>query len=181
MPSSRPKTLAHEAQTLLHGSHRNERRPSPPAQIIVSRVIEYVDKNYAASITLKDVADSLGYSAAHLTNTFSRHTGAPVTAWIIRRRIRAAQQLLAQGDVPVAIVCEAVGFNDVCYFRRQFVRNVGTMPGRYRRTHAELRAMDGRCEPHAARHEQPGRTTPVFSSPAAVARCTECVGERTPT
>jgi hypothetical protein len=53
MPSSRPKTLAHEAQTLLHRSHRNERRPSPPAQIIVNRVIEYVYKNFAASITLK--------------------------------------------------------------------------------------------------------------------------------
>jgi AraC-like DNA-binding protein len=165
---------------LPHGARRNERRASPPAQIIVNRVIEYVDKNYAASITLKDVARSLGYSAAHLTNTFSRHTGTPVNAWIIRRRIRAAQQLLAQGDVPVAIVCETVGFNDVCYFRRQFVRNVGTTPGRYRRTHAELRAIDGWCEPHAARQQQPGRPTPVFSSPAAVARYNECVGERTP-
>jgi AraC-like DNA-binding protein len=44
----------------------------------------------------------------------------------------AAQQLLAQAGVNVATACEAVGFNDLCYFTRQFVRYTGITPGRYR-------------------------------------------------
>jgi AraC-like DNA-binding protein len=78
------------------------------------------------------VADALGYSPCHLTHTFRQITGTPVTAAIIKRRIRAAQQLLAEANVDVASACEAAGFNDICYFTRQFVRHVGVTPGRFR-------------------------------------------------
>jgi AraC family transcriptional activator of pobA len=99
---------------------------------VAERIVEFIDKNYASPISLRDVADAFGYSACHLTHTFSRSTGIPITAWIIRRRIRAAQQLLSEANVDVATACEAVGFNDLCYFTRQFVRHVGTTPGRFR-------------------------------------------------
>jgi AraC-like DNA-binding protein len=99
---------------------------------VADRVIEYIDQNYAQPISLRDVAKVFGYSACHLTHTFAQRTGTPITAWIIKRRIAAAQELLAKSDVNVAAACEAVGFNDLCYFTRQFVRYVGTTPGRFR-------------------------------------------------
>jgi AraC-like DNA-binding protein len=99
---------------------------------VADRVIEYIDQHYAQPISLRDVARVFGYSACHLTHTFAQITGTPITAWIIKRRIAAAQQLLAESDVNVAAACEAVGFNDLCYFTRQFVRHVGTTPGRFR-------------------------------------------------
>jgi AraC-like DNA-binding protein len=99
---------------------------------VADRVIEYIDRNYAAPISLRDVADVFGYSPCHLTHTFSQITGTPITAWIIKRRILAAQQLLAESNVKVATACEAAGFNDLCYFTRQFVRHVGMTPGRFR-------------------------------------------------
>ncbi len=102
------------------------------AHRIVQRTIAYVEAHYAEKISLRDVARELGYSPAHLTHTFSRLTGTAVNSWIIRRRIIAAQRLLGDADVSVATACEAVGFNDLCYFTRQFVRHTGTTPGRYR-------------------------------------------------
>ena len=99
---------------------------------VADRVIEYIDRNYAEPISLRDVAEVFGYSPCHLTHTFSQITGTPITAWIIKRRITAAQQLLAESNVNVAAACEAVGFNDLCYFTRQFVRHVGMTPGRFR-------------------------------------------------
>lgn len=99
---------------------------------VADRVIEYIDQNYAEPISLRDVAEVFGYSACHLTHTFSQITGTPITAWIIKRRITAAQKLLAESNVNVAAACEAVGFNDLCYFTRQFVRHVGMTPGRFR-------------------------------------------------
>ena len=99
---------------------------------VADRVIKYIDQNYAEPISLRDVAEVFGYSACHLTHTFSQITGTPITAWIIKRRITAAQQLLAESNVNVAAACEAVGFNDLCYFTRQFVRHVGMTPGRFR-------------------------------------------------
>ncbi len=101
---------------------------------VADRVIEYIERNYASRISLRDVADAFGYSSCHLTHTFSLITGTPIQAWIIKRRILAAQQLLAESNVTVAVACEAAGFNDLCYFTRQFVRHVGMTPGRFRAT-----------------------------------------------
>jgi two-component system, response regulator YesN len=101
---------------------------------IASRVVEYVEDNYADRISLRDVAATFGYSAAHLTTQFREATGMPVTSWIVKRRITAAQKVLSEKDLSVASVCEMVGFNDVRYFTRQFVRHIGVTPGRFRST-----------------------------------------------
>jgi AraC-like DNA-binding protein len=105
----------------------NARRP------LVESVYRFVENNYSAPISLRDVADAIGYSAAHVTDTFRRCTGTPVTAWIIERRIRAAATLLREAGTDVVTACESVGFRDLGYFTRQFVRHVGMTPARYRR------------------------------------------------
>jgi AraC-like DNA-binding protein len=99
---------------------------------VVGKVIEYIEANYCAPISLRDVARAVGYSPCHLTHVFREQTGTPITAWIIQRRIAAAQRLLGESNVKVAAAAEAVGFNDLCYFTRQFVRHVGMTPGRFR-------------------------------------------------
>ncbi len=102
------------------------------AQGVVERVRTFVDEHYAEQISLRDVATVLGYNPAYLTHLFRRLTGTPVTAYIIKRRIRAAADMLSDPAADVADVGQAVGFNDVCYFTRQFVRHTGTTPARFR-------------------------------------------------
>lgn len=105
------------------------------ADSVTERVVEYIDHNYSTQISLRNVAEALGYSASYLTTAFRKTTGMPITAWIIKRRILAAKELLGNDGVTVAHVCEAVGFCDLCYFYRQFVRHVGVTPGRFRSAH----------------------------------------------
>jgi AraC-like DNA-binding protein len=102
---------------------------------IVRGVVNYVEENYMSSISLRDVAHALGYSPAHLTHKFSSLTGTAVTAWIIKRRLCAAQELLIETEQNVSTVCGAVGFGDLCYFTRQFVRQVGVTPTQFRSAH----------------------------------------------
>lgn len=99
---------------------------------IVRRTKVFVEMHYREPISLRDVAAALNYSAAHLTHTFRMQTGSAVTAWIIKRRIRAAVEIWGSGDAKVIDVCERVGFNDLCYFTRQFAKLVGMTPGRFR-------------------------------------------------
>jgi AraC-like DNA-binding protein len=99
---------------------------------VTDLVVAFVERNYAQRISLRDVADAVGYSAPHLTTAFRRETGTPVTSWIIKQRIAAAKRLLREENVNVATVCEAVGFNDLRYFTRQFQRHAGMTPGKYR-------------------------------------------------
>jgi len=88
--------------------------------------------------------------------------GMPITAWIIKRRILAAQSLLAEQDLNVAATCEAVGFNDLCYFTRQFVRHVGMTPGRFRAVMKSGKLRTEGEQPTAAAavksHERSGRS-----------------------
>jgi AraC-like DNA-binding protein len=103
---------------------------------VAAQIVDYIERNYASPISLRDVAKAFGYSSCHLTHAFARTTGTPITAWIIRRRIEAAKQLLSRGNT-VAAAGEAVGFSDLCYFTRQFSRHVGTTPGRFRASKLE--------------------------------------------
>jgi AraC-like DNA-binding protein len=117
-------------------------RRTPPTGL-VKQTIDFVDRNYTQPISLRHVADAVGYSSCHLTTMFRQATGLPVTAWIIRRRVTEAGRLLASSDVSVAAASEYAGFHDPCYFTRQFVRHVGMTPGRFR---ASLRS-EGPAEP----------------------------------
>jgi AraC-like DNA-binding protein len=99
---------------------------------VVEQIIDFVDQNYTEPISLRHVANAVGYSACHLTTTFRHATGVPVTAWIIKRRVEEAERILASSNVSIATACESVGFRDPCYFTRQFVRYVGMTPGRFR-------------------------------------------------
>ena len=108
------------------------RESSAVEEQIVRGVVDYIEENFTSSISLRHVARALGCSPAHLTHRFSSITGTPVTAWIIKRRLSAAQELLVETKQDVVSVCEAVGFGDVCYFTRQFVRHVGVTPAQYR-------------------------------------------------
>jgi AraC-like DNA-binding protein len=119
-------------RTILHKPM--ERGATMIANPISDRIISYVESNYDRPISLRDVASMMGYSPCHLTTVFRRATGTPITAWIVKRRIEAARQLLAVGTISVAQACEMAGFSDLCYFTRQFVRHVGTTPGRFRAT-----------------------------------------------
>jgi AraC-like DNA-binding protein len=108
---------------------------------IAAQIVDYIDRNYARPISLRDVAKAFGYSSCHLTHAFARVMGTPVTAWIIRRRIDAAKELLSKGGTSVAAVCEAVGFKDLSYFSRQFARHAGTRPGQFRATKSSIPAQ----------------------------------------
>ena len=112
-------------------TYRSRAGVAPGTFVIAGRIVDYIDRNYRLPISLRDVAKEFGYSSCHLTHAFARITGTPITAWIIRRRLEAAKQLLSRGET-VSAACEAAGFNDLCYFTRQFVRYVGTTPGRFR-------------------------------------------------
>jgi AraC family transcriptional activator of pobA len=100
--------------------------------MIADLVVDYIELNFREPISLRHVAAAVGYSPCHLTTKFRQATGTPVNSWIVKRRIQAAQELLCDRHANVADVCEAVGFGDISYFRRQFTRHVGLTPARFR-------------------------------------------------
>ena len=100
-----------------------------------SEVFEFVEANYDKGITLCDVAKAVGYSPAYLTNKVKRETGRTVNRWIIERRMAQALFLLRSTDKSVEYIAEAVGYQNTCYFFRQFRQYQGTTPQAWREKH----------------------------------------------
>ncbi|MBD2530119.1 response regulator [Nostoc flagelliforme FACHB-838] len=96
-------------------------------------VFDFIEANYHQSITLCDVAQAVGYSAAYLTDLVRRQTGKPVNHWIVERRMAAVRTLLLETDQSVNQIAEAVGYQNEGHFYRQFRQYHGTTPQVWRK------------------------------------------------
>ena len=99
----------------------------------VQSAISYIKDNYARSITLKDIADSIGISTSYLSSTFKTETGTGLSNYISFFRIQTACTLLRTTNDPISQIAESVNIADTTYFTKQFKKYVGTTPSEYRR------------------------------------------------
>ncbi len=76
-----------------------------------------------------------GVSPRRLSAVFKQTYGATLSACAGERRLAAAKRLLAETDVPVLEVADAVGFRALSAFYLFFKRGTGQTPAAYRREH----------------------------------------------
>ena len=93
---------------------------NPPSNLQLSKVFHFIEANYHQPITLRDVAQAVGYSPAYLTNLVGCQTGQTVHRWIVERRMAAARALLLETDQLVEQIAALVGYQNACHFFRQF-------------------------------------------------------------
>lgn len=98
----------------------------------LANVFQFIEAHFCQPISLNDVAQSVGYSPAYLTNLVQTHTGRTVKQWIIERRMAQARQLLTETDQSIRAIAEASGYGDAGYFTRQFRQCHGVSPQLWR-------------------------------------------------
>jgi two-component system response regulator YesN len=120
------------------GSFRAEakRAKMDNAQLILSRVIDYLDANYHdRSLNMQAVCESQGISVSYLGQLFKRHRNSSFVRELTAIRIeKAKEQLVLSGDRIVEIA-EACGYRDVYYFSHCFKKYEGCSPREYRASH----------------------------------------------
>jgi len=109
----------------LHGVNRSN--------VHVHRALEYIRQEYAASISLKEVAKHVGLSPTRMAHLIKDYTGHTVLQTLHNIRIRRAQELLDQTSKSCASIAYEVGFGDQSYFTYHFKRQTGLTPARYRK------------------------------------------------
>lgn len=98
----------------------------------MSKIYNYVLKNYQKQLTLDDVA-----SAAHLTpqafcRYFKKHTGITFVAFLNELRVNEACKNLTSGKFDnISSVAYNCGFNSIANFNRVFKHIAGTSPKEY--------------------------------------------------
>lgn len=98
----------------------------------LKRVLQYVDKNLTAKITLQDMAAAAGLSRMHFAAQFRSATGVRPHEYLLRRRIERAQELLKQAEVALVDIALTVGFQTQAHFSTVFKRFVGDTPYQWR-------------------------------------------------
>lgn len=113
----------------------NEEKSIFPIVPQLKEVFDFIEANYQKGITLSDVAQAVGYSAAYLTNRVAKITGETVNSWIVKRRMAAARYLLRNTSQNIEEIATNVGYQNACHFSRQFRQHHDIPPQAWRKKH----------------------------------------------
>jgi AraC-like DNA-binding protein len=114
--------------------HADTRVPFEPAgreRRAVRLAREHLEENFAANVSLEELASLVNLSPFYLARVFSAEVGLPPHAYQTQVRVRRARDLLLRGR-SVAGAAHEAGFADQSHLTRHFKRLVGVSPGRYR-------------------------------------------------
>lgn len=91
----------------------------------LQRVTDYIEAHLDEALSLARLSEVAGLSASHLKTQFKRATGLPVHAYVIRRRVERARELLAKGELPASQVALEAGFAHQSHMTRSLRRVLG--------------------------------------------------------
>jgi two-component system response regulator YesN len=98
----------------------------------VEKAIRFIRANYKDNLSLEVIAEHIPVNPSHLSRTFKREYGEPLTEYINKVRIEKAGELLSTTNMLAYEVAEAVGFNDPTYFSMVFKKHTGVSPKEYK-------------------------------------------------
>ena len=98
----------------------------------INTIYEYVNRNYAKPVNLKEVADLVHLSSPAFCRYFKKATQKTFFDFLKETRIGQASKLLRESNLSIAEICYASGYNNVANFNRQFKQLKDFTPSTYR-------------------------------------------------
>jgi transcriptional regulator GlxA family with amidase domain len=98
----------------------------------ISTAQEWLHENFHRTFPLEAPARRVGMSLRNFVRRFKDATGDSPLMYVQKLRIAAAKRLLESDHRTMQEVCDAVGYQDVAFFRTLFQRHTGVSPSAYR-------------------------------------------------
>ncbi|WP_372010564.1 response regulator [Paenibacillus chitinolyticus] len=111
------------AQFLLRGDRNS----------VIRSIEKYVRLHYREQILLDDLSERFHLSPSHISRSFKTEFGENLSDYVTRLRINKAKLLLADPELKINTVAEAVGYQDEKYFSRAFKKSEGISPNLFRK------------------------------------------------
>lgn len=93
----------------------------------------YIIDNCEHDLTLESAADYVGFSACYFSRMFKKITNHNFIEYLTLQRIKRAQLLLSDFDVPITEISYQAGFKSISTFNRVFRQYKGCSPSEYRK------------------------------------------------
>ncbi len=109
----------------------------------VAEALRFIREHTADGIAVKDVLTNASLSRRALESRFRHIVGRTPHEELVRTRIARVKILLAETDLPIALIAERTGYSHIEYLSAQFRRVTGTSPRQYRQQYR--RRVDSRA------------------------------------
>jgi AraC-like DNA-binding protein len=94
--------------------------------------IHFMRENIHKRLTLKEIADHVGFSTSHFSTLFQKKTGFSPLNYLSQLKIQQACHWLDFSDMKINQIALTIGFDDPFYFSRVFTKTMGVSPTEYR-------------------------------------------------
>ncbi len=98
----------------------------------ISSAQEWLHQNFHRNFPLEATAKRVGMSLRNFVRRFKQATGDSPLSYLQKLRIAAAKRLLESDHRTMQEISDAVGYQDVAFFRQLFERHTGASPSAYR-------------------------------------------------
>lgn len=116
--------------------HRQGREPSHISDNDIKQIYNvssFIKDHAAFPLTLEQLSKIACMGQTKLKKSFKLIHGCTITEFIQQSRIEQAEFLLSQTDLSIAQIAQTIGYSNASRFAELFKRNVGVLPGEYRK------------------------------------------------
>ena len=97
---------------------------------LISRCIDYIDKNFTKNISTDSLAEKMNVSPSTLFHCFKKELGISIYKYISEKRLIFANKLLEQGEKPTKIFTRC-GYKDYPTFYKAYTKMFGKSPSKH--------------------------------------------------
>lgn len=107
----------------------------------IQRTIRHMQRHYAGSLTLQDLAAIAGSHPTYYSAQFKRRLGTSPIDYLNRLRLNRAKELMLSAHDKMKDIARLSGFSDEFYFSRRFKAGFGIPPTFYLKNHQPSRIV----------------------------------------
>jgi len=96
------------------------------------KLLYYIQQNYDKTISLKQIANEMGYNYTYLSNVFNQIFGCGFSKFVNAFRANSAAELLRTTNQSMVQISNICGFESIRSFNEQFKQSYGVTPTEYR-------------------------------------------------
>jgi AraC family transcriptional regulator of arabinose operon len=116
-----------------YGTHAEVRSKQQYFELLTP-ALRYIEDHYFEQITLENLASKLCVTPQYTCSLFQNTLGIRPFEYITKIRLRKAKELLLrQHELNINEIARKVGYENVSYFNKVFMRDEGTTPKQFRR------------------------------------------------
>lgn len=119
---------------MLYTESNVEQTYNSKEDIMLTRIISYIDESFTTPIKVEDIAETCKCSSSYVSHLFKKKTGSNIKAYTNWKRVEYAKELLANTTRTMTEIAQLTGFGDANYFTKVFSSFAKETPSEYKKS-----------------------------------------------